>query len=267
MPSVQFKYGKIAYSLKGKGRAIVLLHGFMESSEVWNAYAQKLSKGYKVVMIDLPGHGKSDCFGYVHKMELMAHAVKAVLDSLHLRRYILIGHSMGGYTSLAFAELFPENMKGLVLFHSTALNDSKEKKADREKAIEFVKKYPVEYAEEATKKLFAPLNLDLFRDKVDLALSISKTITQQGIIAALEGMKVRKNREVVLKFASYPVLFIAGKLDTIIPLERLQPLFSLPKQSYTQILPTAAHMGFFESESETIRISRKFARLCFKSSY
>lgn len=267
MQFVDFNFGKIAYKVKGKGRAIVLLHGFLENSEIWGAYAEKLAKVYKVVMIDLPGHGRSDCFGYVHRMELMAKGVKAVMDKLHLRKYIVIGHSMGGYVSLAFAELYPENMKGLVLFHSTAFPDSREKKKDREKAIEFVKKNHQVYAVEATKKLFAPLNVDLFRDKVEYAQNISKGMSQQGIIAALEGMKIRKNREVVLKFAPYPVLFIVGKLDSTIPLERIQPLFQLAKNTYTLTLENAGHMGFFEAETDTIRSSKKFARVCFRTNY
>ena len=267
MKYITFKYGKIAFKVKGKGRAIVLLHGFLESSEIWTAYAEKLSRVYKVIVIDLPGHGQSDCFGYVHRMELMAQSVKAVLDSLHLRRYILVGHSMGGYVSLAFAAMYPENMKGLVLFHSIALPDTKEKRKDREKAIEFVKKNPATYAKEATKKLFAPLSIDFFRDKVELAQTISTSTPQQGIIAALEGMKVRKNREGVLKNSTFPVLFIAGKLDTTIPYERIRTQFALAKNTYTQILENAGHMGFFEAESETVRATKKFARVCFRTPY
>ena len=265
--TVDFKYGKISFKVKGKGRAIVLLHGFLESSEIWSAYAEKLSRVYKVILVDLPGHGQSECFGYIHRMELMAQSVKTVLDSLHLRRYILVGHSMGGYVSLAFAEQYPENMKGLVLFHSTALPDSREKKKDRDKAIEFVKKNPEAYAKEATKKLFAPLNIDLFRDRVEFAQSISTITSQQGIIAALEGMKVRRNKEAVLKTASYPVMFIAGRLDTTIPYERIKPLFGLAKNTYTQTLENAGHMGFFEAETETLRATKKFARVCFRTPY
>ncbi len=265
MKTVTFKYGKISYQVKGKGRAIVLLHGFLESSQIWSDYAQKLSKVYKVILIDLPGHGKSECFGYVHRMELMAQSVKAVLDSLHLRRYIMVGHSMGGYVALAFAEFYSENLKGIVLFHSTALPDTREKKRDRDKAIEFVKKNPETYAKEATKKLFAPLNLHLFSDKVAFAQSISMCTTQQGIICALEGMKVRKNREAVLKTARYPVLFIAGKLDTTIAFDRIKPLFSLAKNTYTQTLESSGHMGFFEAETETVKATKKFARVCFYS--
>ena len=267
MPFVDFKYGKVHYAVRGKGRAIVLLHGFMESGEIWNEFAKRLSRSYKVVLIDLPGHGKTDCFGYVHKMDLMAKSVKAVLDSLHLRKYILIGHSMGGYVSLAFAELFAENIKGLCLFHSTAMADSKEKKADRNRAIEFVKKHPIEYTQEATKKLFSPLNAELFRDKVEFAQSISAATSQQGIIAALEGMKIRKGKENVLKLAKYPVLFIAGKLDTTIPYEKVKPQFLLAKNTYIQTLESAAHMGFFEAETETTKSVKKFARVCFRTPY
>ncbi len=267
MPKVPFNYGNIFYTVKGKGRAIVLLHGFLESSEIWSSYAENLSKVYKVILIDLPGHGHSECFGYMHRMELMAKSVKAVLDSLHLRKYIVLGHSMGGYVALAFAEKYSENIKGLILFHSTAYPDSREKKKDREKAIEFVKLYPKEFAKEATKKLFAPLNVDLFRDKVELAQRISTTTPQQGIIAALEGMKVRKSREVVLRNSTYPVLFIAGKLDITIPFDRIKPLFSVAKNTYVQSLESAAHMGFFEAEMETTRATKKFARVCFRTPY
>ena len=158
---------------------------------------------------------------------------------------------MGGYVSLAFAKKYPVNMKGLVLFHSTSLPDSREKKKDREKAIEFVKKNHVIYAKEATKKLFAPLNRELFRDKVEFAESISTATSQQGIIAALEGMKVRKNREDVLKMSSYPVMYIAGKLDATIPYDRIKPLLSIAKNTYVQTLENAGHMGFFEAEAET----------------
>jgi len=267
MKTISFKYGTISFSVKGKGRAIVLLHGFLESKEIWSSYADKLARVYKVIAIDLPGHGKSDCFGYVHRMDFMAQSVKAVLDSLHLRRYLLIGHSMGGYVALSFAERYPESIKGLLLFHSTALADTREKKRDREKAIEFVKKNPEIYAKEATKKLFAPLNTELFRDKLQFAQQISTATSQQGIIAALEGMKVRKNKEHVLQQANYPVFFIVGKLDTTIPIERIRPLFVLAKNTYTQTLENAGHMGFFEAETETIRASKKFARVCFRTPY
>src|ERR1044072_4356356 len=108
---------KIRYADVGKGRVVVLLHGFLENLEVWfgNGFAQELAKHYRVIAIDLPGHGKSECVGYVHRMERMAAVVKAVMDGLGLRRYTVAGHSMGGYAALAFAEKFRENVCGLCL--------------------------------------------------------------------------------------------------------------------------------------------------------
>src|SRR5690349_23915025 len=96
-----FRYDNAFYTVKGKGRAVVLLHGFMGSSEVWQEFANDLSKRYKVVCIDLPGHGQTPSYGYIHNMELMAACVDAVLKKLRLRRVALVGHSMGGYVSLA----------------------------------------------------------------------------------------------------------------------------------------------------------------------
>ena len=117
---------------------MVLLHGFLFSSGIWHDLAASLARSYRVICIDLPGHGESGCFGYVHSMELMAQAVKAVLDQLRLKRYVMAGHSMGGYVALAFAELYPDNLRGLALFHCTAYPDTAEKRHERERAANLI---------------------------------------------------------------------------------------------------------------------------------
>ena len=78
--SISFRNGKIAFSDEGKGRVVVLIHGFLGSKEIWNSVHASLAKNYRVIAIDLPGHGSSDCFGYVHSMELMAKAIKEILN-------------------------------------------------------------------------------------------------------------------------------------------------------------------------------------------
>ncbi|MDX5427885.1 MAG: alpha/beta fold hydrolase, partial [Bacteroidota bacterium] len=99
MGKVDFKGIDIHFSEKGAGRALVLLHGFLENRTMWDSLTGTLSKRFRVVAIDLPGHGQTPCLGYVHTMEEMADAVKAVLDHLGLRRYVMVGHSMGGYVT------------------------------------------------------------------------------------------------------------------------------------------------------------------------
>ncbi|MFO7719364.1 MAG: alpha/beta fold hydrolase, partial [Gillisia sp.] len=97
----------IFYSTKGTGNPLVFLHGFLESTKIWEPFIEKLSAKRQVICIDLPGHGKSGNISDIHTMELMADAVHAVLKHLRIEQVSLVGHSMGGYVSLAFLEKFP----------------------------------------------------------------------------------------------------------------------------------------------------------------
>ena len=112
------------YEISGNGKEnLVLLHGFMENLLIWEEMEEKLSQDFTLIKIDLPGHGLSKIYSDVHSMELNAEEVKKVTDQLKLGKFHLLGHSMGGYTSLAFAEKFPDDLKSLTLFFSTYFAD------------------------------------------------------------------------------------------------------------------------------------------------
>jgi pimeloyl-ACP methyl ester carboxylesterase len=121
-----YKGGEIHYSVTGNGFPVVLLHGYLESSEVWDGFVKRLSSRFKVISIDLPGHGLSSVYGEIHTMEFLATAVKELTDSLNLKKIFLTGHSLGGYVTLAFLEFFPEYLSGYCLFHSQPFADSEE---------------------------------------------------------------------------------------------------------------------------------------------
>jgi len=269
---IEFRKEKIRFSDKGKGSVIVLLHGFLESLEVFDEFSDKLSKHFRVISIDLPGHGQTPSIGYVHTMELMAECAKAVFDSLGIRKYVVAGHSMGGYVALAFAELFPQHTAGLCLFHSTAMPDSEEKKKDRDRLAEIVKndhtpsrnEFGTRFVFDLIPKLFAEENLSLLKEEVAKAKQIALSTPKEGIVAALKGMKERPSRELVLKNADCPVLFIIGKQDVILAWENLLLLAGLPKKSYQLVLEHAGHMGFYEAPEETFKMLKKFAGMCFR---
>jgi pimeloyl-ACP methyl ester carboxylesterase len=272
VPPVKFlvcRGAKIRYSDTGKGRALVLLHGFLESLEVWygNGFANELAKKFRVIAIDLPGHGKSDCVGYVQRMERMADVVKDVMDELRLRRYVIAGHSMGGYVALAFAEKYPDNLSGLCLFHSTALADSDEKKLDRDRAIRVVKRNPAKYTNQLVVGLFALANQRYFKREINWLRRMAGKTKKQGIVACLEGMKIRSNREVVLKFAQYPVQLIAGKRDNVIPFHTLEEQALLPKTARLVALDRVGHMGFIEAREVTLKKLRAFTGACYKRKF
>ena len=158
MNQLIYKNTKISYTDQGKGSVVVLLHGFLENSTMWNAFVPVIDKRNRVITIDLLGHGTTDCIGYVHSMEDQADMVHAVLQHLKIRKAILIGHSMGGYVALAFAELYPENIKGLVLLNSTSRADNEERKTNRDRAIKAVKQNYTAFVRMSIANLFSEKN-------------------------------------------------------------------------------------------------------------
>lgn len=218
---LQHKGIDIYYTDNGKGRAVVLLHGFLENSNMWAPFVPELSKKHRVICIDLLGHGKTGCLGYVHTMELMAEAVQAVLKKLKIRRSFIIGHSMGGYVALAFAEKNPDALRGLCLMNSTAQADSDEKKQNRTRAIEAVKQNHKSFIRMAVTNLFRPKNRKLFSNEIKQLIQEAQQTPLQGIVAALEGMKIRQDREALLHFTPFKKMLIIGKKDPVLSYDSL----------------------------------------------
>lgn len=216
MAQIQYKNITIDYTASGKGTAVVLLHGFLENQTMWQYLAPVLATKYRVITVDLLGHGNTDCLGYVHTMEDQADMVHHVLHELKIRKSVLIGHSMGGYVALAFAELYPDNVKGLVLLNSTSRADSDERKLNRDRAIAAVKQNYTAFVRMSIANLFSEDNREKLAEIIEnVKLEALKT-PLQGIVAALEGMKIRNDREVLLHFGPYPIALILGKKDGVL---------------------------------------------------
>jgi len=264
MPYCNYKEGKIFFTEAGKGRTVVLLHGFLESNEIWHLQTHELAKKYRVIAIDLPGHGKSACFGYMHSMEEMAEACKAVLHFLQIRKSVMIGHSMGGYVALAFAELFTDDLRGLVLFQSTALADSEQKSADRLKAIKVVKKAKEKFIAEAVAKLFHKDYPEIEKGKAYLYQMAEKN-SVQGIVAALEGMRIRKNREVVLRFGRFKSFFIAGIHDELIPLIAVKEQMKSLNNTVLYEMEKTGHLGMIEEPQKALKLLGKAIRSSYST--
>lgn len=219
MKTTLYKNINIAYSSIGKGTSLVLLHGFLENSTMWNFYIDDFSKNHQVVTIDLLGHGQTENMSYMHTMEDMADAVHAVLYHLNISEAIFVGHSMGGYVSLAFAELYPEMIKGIVLLNSTSKEDSQERKLNRMRAIKAVKQNASVFVGMSIANLFSEENREKLTDEIEAVKQEALKTPLQGIISALEGMKARKDRGFILHQATFPILLILGKKDPVLNYE------------------------------------------------
>lgn len=256
--SIKFKNINVSFTDNGKGKAVVFLHGFLEDKSIWKAFVKHLANSTtRVITIDLLGHGATDCLSYVHTMEEMAEAVEAVLTHLKIRKAYFVGHSLGGYVSLAYAEKNPDNLKGLCMFHSSARADNADKKKDRDRAIKVVKKNMNLFVNEAIPNLFNT-NFKPYKRAINQIKKIALTTSKQGVVAALEGMKIRLDREIILNFSPYPILYIIGKQDNILPYQDLIAQANLPEKGSYVLLENVGHAGFFEDEAATIKTLKEF---------
>ena len=223
---------------------------------MWNAFVLEFSKKYRIITIDLLGHGKSESLGYVHAMEDNADVVHFILSELRLRKAVFVGHSMGGYVALAFAELYPEFMKGLVLLNSTSRADSEEKKLNRDRAIKAVKQNYTNFVRLSISNLFSENNREILASEIEYVKKEAIKTPLQGIVASLEGMKIRKDREVLLHFSTYPIMLILGKKDPVLNYEE-----SIEQAEGTKVeLVTFpdGHMSSIENRDELMLVLSAF---------
>lgn len=217
--NIQFEGVRIYYTVRGKGRPIVLLHGYLEGGEVWDPLAEKLEEDYLIISPDLPGHGESGVKGEVHTMEFLASAVREVIRDAGEKRVVMVGHSLGGYVTLAFVELYPEMLSGYVLFHSHPHADTPEAIARRKREIAIVRagKKNIMYPGNVS-MMFAKENLKSMHAQLERSRQIASRNSVEGIIAILNGMIVRPSRQYILekgRFRSYG--FWAGMIFTSLP--------------------------------------------------
>ncbi|MEI7661156.1 MAG: alpha/beta hydrolase [Bacteroidota bacterium] len=260
METIKFQNKSIAYNDEGTGKPVVLLHGFTESSKIWKNFASKLSARYRVISVDLPGHGRSATLGAVHTMEFMADAVMAVLKKLRVGKCLMVGHSMGGYVTLAFAGKYPQKLKGLCLFHSHCFADTSAEQDNRNRTIGIVNQDKFTYVAQFIPSLF-PVEVHKKHSKVIKRMILQASrMDKEGVIAALEGMKNRKDQSQLLRTTELPVLFILGLKDTRVPAARIWEMISLPAVSETLLLRNTGHMGYVEEPDLTYNAILGFAK-------
>ncbi|HEY4789632.1 MAG TPA: alpha/beta hydrolase [Bacteroidales bacterium] len=256
---ISFRSSTINYTDQGNGKVIVLLHGYLESLEIWKDFAAELVKSFRVISIDIPGHGKSGKIGEIHAMDLLAEAVDTVLKNLGIDRAFIVGHSLGGYVAEAYLANYHLKTSGICLFHSTPFADTEEKKANRDREIEITRQGKQEVLFNTNvPKGFANDNLIPLKAKVDWAKSIAAKTPPKGIIAILEGMKIRPDRQHLLKETSCPVLYILGKKDNYIPYDVMLAVAQRSPKGEILSLENSGHMGFVEEPGVCLDTLRSF---------
>jgi pimeloyl-ACP methyl ester carboxylesterase len=247
--------GNVFYTDQGKGFPVVLIHGFCETHEVWTRFAQQLSKDFRVISVDLPGFGKSKSLPKGFSVADAASKINELLVQLGINACIPVGHSLGGYVTLAMVNQQASLFSGFGLFHSTAYADSEERKASRNKVIEFVSKNGVPAFIET---FIPPLFYDKSNPHIPFAVKMALQTKKETLIGYAEAMRDRQDLTSVIEKFNNPIIFIAGEKDTVIPSETLQKQAKLATKPHLHVIPNVAHMGMLEKEAEALNLIRGF---------
>jgi pimeloyl-ACP methyl ester carboxylesterase len=250
---------EIFYRIAGTGKPVVFIHGFGEDGRVWDEMIYELKKQFQCIIPDLPGSGNSIMKTGDWSIEGLAEAVASVLDMEEIPVATMIGHSMGGYVTLAFAEKYPASVNGFALFHSSAFPDSGEKKETRKRGIQFIEQHgQIKFLEQATPNLFSQSSRSKKPGIVQQIIDRFTNFQDTALVHYYEAMMQRPDRTHILQ--SYPgsVLFIFGEHDTAIPLTDGLRQCHLPRLSYIHILKNSGHMGMIEETDKCREILQKF---------
>ncbi len=256
---VHFRGKKIFYSEKGNGHPVVLIHGYLETGEVWDDFADRLSDKHRVIAVDLPGHGGSDIYEETHTMEFLATALDGLLSTLGIEKASLVGHSLGGYVALAFLEKFPSRLRSYCLFHSHPFADTPEVIQKREREIMVVKAgkkflmYP-----DNVRRMFADINIPAMAVSLERSKRIASGIDAEGIVSVLKGMMIRPSRLSLMENGAVPCLWILGSMDNYIPCNQMKERVKLPKNARLEILNRSGHLGFIEEEGRSAELLSGF---------
>jgi 3-oxoadipate enol-lactonase len=247
--------GKLSYIDTGKGnKTLLFIHGFCGSHEYWSDIIAELKDDYRVIAVDLRGHGASEEIGESFSIDDMAADIASLLDELEIAKVYMFGHSLGGYITLAFAERFPGKLSGFSLVHSTALPDDETGKAGRLKSVEKIKSEGIPaFVDGLIPKLFSnPEDSNIEQTK-----EIGYKTSESGAIGSLHAMRNRIDRNHVLKDTKLPVLLVAGEEDKLIPVEKT---FSTKgSHIHEVILKGSGHMGMLEAPSRLLEEIIRFA--------
>lgn len=227
---------------------------------MWNNYAEKLSKTKNVICVDLLGQGETECLGYVHSMHEHAKAVKCVLNAEAIENCIVVGHSMGGYVALELADLHPEMIKGLVLFHSTAFADTDERKAERERVTQLVQRNKTVYIKAVIPSLFADETKGQLTTEIEQLAEIADGFSEHGITANIRGMMERPARVNVLQNGGFPKLIIQGEFDAVISADDIKEQSALNENISLKVVTGIGHMGHLEAPENCLELISDFCK-------
>jgi pimeloyl-ACP methyl ester carboxylesterase len=258
LKEITFQNNKISYDITGDGIPLMLLHGYLLSSQIWMGLRELLNLKYKVIAIDLPGHGKSGEFPPVHSMDLMAEATQAVLQNENIGKCNFLCHSMGGYVGLAFLENYPDYVERMMLLNTHPFEDTNQKIAIRNRIIRLLKKEKKDFLlGQLLAELISPTDEERFSKIRESSLDIISCQSILSLIATTRGLKIRPDRSSLLRDPEVPIKWVLGQSDQQMDADNI--IRKVRKFSIIEPeLIEGEHMSFLEDPYNVFRIAHNF---------
>jgi pimeloyl-ACP methyl ester carboxylesterase len=263
-----YNYGidELAYYDQGNGeQTILLIHGFGEDHAIWKNQIEFLSTHYRVIAPNLPGvHCKPLALHHSQapNIRMYVEVLHELMHHLHIEQYFIVGHSMGGYIGLSFADYYVNHVQGLLLFHSTTYEDNEAKKTSRMKVAEFIQEWGVsKYLETATPNLFGDAFKKTNPGVIQNVIESGSSISQEAMIQFVFAMRNRKAMTHLLKQSNLPVWMIVGEADLAVPIQDSLEQIKLLPSSNSLVLNNVGHMGMFEATNQV----NEFIHQCIQS--
>ncbi len=248
----------------GEGPALVLLHGFTEDHRVWLPVSKALEAQYRLILPDLHGSGGTSWPAGGSSMEQMADWVSFILEEEKVTEAVVIGHSMGGYVTLALAERAPEKCRAIGLFCSHPYADDEQKRQGRDRTIALIQeKGSGSFISSFVPGLFDPRNLPAMQDTVAELRAMNAEFGQEAHIIQLQAMRKRPDRTTLMKQWPKPMLVVGGKQDPILPYQNILNSAVLAPTTVFHGIEGAGHMVHYEKPEKTIALIDEFMKFTF----
>ena len=258
------KFPNIHYRKLGDGPAVVLLHGFPEDGMLWEQIIPVLANTFRVIVPDIPGSGDSTLLNTDVSIEDLADSISDVLYKEQIQEAVIVGHSMGGYISLALAEKKPSLFKGLSLVHSIASADTEEKKEVRRKSIELIRKGGKEpFVKGMIPNLFSSHFKALHPEVVQMQIERAMRMKDESMIAFYNAMINRPDRTNILTGAGFPVQWIIGKEDNVVSLDSALQQSRKARINFVTMYNNCGHMSMLEQPERLANDLKEFIVFCY----
>lgn len=251
------------YNKTGSGPCLVLLHGFPESSTLWRCVADALAASFTLIMPDFPGSGDTP-LEQATSLAQMADAAKDILNAEQIEKAVIAGHSMGGYVAFQFAATYPERVQGLSIIHSTPVADDDEKKANRRKAIDLIRKGGKSaFIKQMVTNLFPESFRIAHPGVVDEQINLSMQVNEDALVNYYEAMIGRNDHSAMLSAFQPPIQWIIGTEDTVIPYKKILSKCIQSRINFVTFYNNCGHMSMLECPEKLIADLTAFANYCY----